>query len=441
MRDQTARDTIFALSSGTLPSGVAIVRLSGPATGRALEAVAGSLPPPREARLRAIRDLDGALLDRGIVLFFPAPESVTGEDCGELHVHGGRAVVSAMLQALASIEGLRAAEAGEFTRRAFVNGKMDLTDVEALSDLIAAETEAQRRFAVANADGRHRALYEGWRARLIQARALVEAELDFADESDVPGSVAERVWADMRALAEEIGAHAASYRVGEIAREGFRVVILGAPNAGKSSLLNALANRDVAIVTDEPGTTRDSLEVALDLDGVKVIVTDTAGIRDAPGRVEALGIERAMARAGEADLLLLLEDVSAPVAVSGPADVPAMRVGSKTDLCPSGCVDERLTMGISVKSGAGLDRLVGAIGDRARAALPAAGEVVPFRLRHVALLQDAIGHLEHAVLDGPALELRAEEMRLAGDAIGRIAGAVDAEELLDVIFSQFCIGK
>jgi len=240
MTDQMPRDTIFALSSGALPSGIAVVRLSGPATRTVIRKMAGTLPPPRQAQLRDIKSGEGNLLDRGLVLFFPGPASFTGEDCGELHLHGGRAVVTAVLEALGAFPGLRMAEAGEFTRRAFLNGKIDLPGAEALSDLIAAETEAQRRFALANTTEAHRKLYDKWRQQLIRARALIEAELDFADESDVPGSVADTVWPEVAALRDVITAHAATYRDAEIIRDGFQVVIIGAPNAGKSTLLNAL---------------------------------------------------------------------------------------------------------------------------------------------------------------------------------------------------------
>lgn len=326
------RETIFALSSGALPSGVAVVRLSGPGTCSALEALAGKLPEPRHATLRTLRDSRGAILDRSLVLFFPGPQSFTGEDCGELHLHGGRAVVQAVLETLSGYPDFRLAEAGEFTRRAFLNGKLDLTEAEALSDLISAETEAQRRFALANAESRHRALYDGWRKTLIHARAMIEAELDFSDEEDVPGSVAERVWEEIAELRSSLECHAAGYRTAEIIREGFRVVILGAPNAGKSSLLNMLARRDIAIVTEEPGTTRDVLEAVLDVGGVKVIVTDTAGIRENPGRVEALGIDRAIDRAREADIILLLEDCNAPVRVRLPEGIPHRRIATSSTL-------------------------------------------------------------------------------------------------------------
>lgn len=436
------RDTIYALSSGALPAGVAVVRMSGPGTRAALEVLAGEVPAPRRARLSAFRDRNGALLDRGLCLFFPGPASFTGEDCGELHVHGGRAVVAAMMEALGGLPDFRHAESGEFTRRAFVNGKMALTGAEALADLIDAETDAQRRFALANAEAGHGELYEAWRKRLIEARALIEAELDFADEEDVPDSAADSVWMDVAALKGELEAHAGAFKTAEIIREGYRVVILGAPNSGKSSLLNALARRDAAIVTDEPGTTRDVIEVALDIGGAKVIVTDTAGIRDNPGRVEAIGISRAMDHAERADLVVALEDLSAPVPVRVPDGRKVLRVGSKTDLICADRAGGRCDCAISVETGEGLAGLLEVLGREAAAAVEGRAETLPFRVRHVTLLEEAAGHLRTVLgMDGAPLELRAEELRLAANALGCITGSADAEDLLDAIFARFCIGK
>lgn len=440
------KDTIFALSSGRLPSGVAVVRMSGALTRRALEAMIGQVPENRRAAYRTIRSGSAEVIDRGLVLFFEGPHSFTGEDCAELQLHGGKAVVAAILRTLGEHDGFRHAEPGEFTRRAFLNGRLDLVEAEALADLISAETEAQRRFATANAGGVQSTLYAQWRQRIIRARALIEAELDFSDESDVPGSVSDVVWADMASLCEEIVTHLAGYHSAEIIRDGYQVVILGAPNAGKSSLLNALARRDVAIVTDEPGTTRDLVEVALDLAGMKVVVVDTAGIRDAAGRVEAIGIERALARARNADLILELTALDVPTAIAAPGgEAPRLRVGTKSDLVEE--ADRARLCGshdfvISTKSGVGLDGLLGAIETRALAAAELSGDVLPSRLRHVALLQRCAESLGRAVRgELLALELRAEELRDAGFSLGKISGAVDVEDLLDTIFSEFCIGK
>jgi tRNA modification GTPase len=377
------------------------------------------------------------------VLFFSGPASFTGEDSAELHAHGGKAVVAALLDALCAIDGVRLAEAGEFTRRAFLNGKVDLLEAEALADLVSAETEAQRRFAVLNSHGEHKELYAGWRRRLIHARAMIEAEMDFSDEADVPGSVADQIWADIGRMSGEIRGHIAGFRRAEIIRDGFDVVILGAPNAGKSSLLNALAKRDAAIVTDEPGTTRDLIEVSLDLDGRKVRVTDTAGLREGGGTVETIGIEKAIARGRAADLVLLLEDMANPSpVVELPEGLTVLRVGTKYDLLPSASEFSGYDLSISAATGYGLDKLLQEISDRAEAALGQSVDLIPWRGRHVALLSEALKFLESArSAEQAGYELRAEDLRLASERIGRISGAVDVEDLLDVVFSQFCIGK
>lgn len=441
MRQQSLfRGTIFALSSGGLPSGVAVIRLSGPHVREALARLAGGTPPPRVASLRRIVDGAGEPLDRGLVLFFEDPASFTGEDCAELHLHGGKAVVGAALAALAALPGLRPAEAGEFTRRAFLNGRIDLTGAEAMADLVAAETEAQRRLALDNAEGGQRQLYDGWRSRLLHARAMIEAELDFADEADVPGFVSDRVWKDMAGLSREMAAHLDGYRAAEIVRDGFRVVLIGAPNAGKSSLLNALARRDVAIVTEVPGTTRDLIEVSLDLDGVKVVVTDTAGIRQTIDSVERIGVERAIGAAGRADLVLELVEPSGEAVRLPDVDrqAPVLRVATKCDLAGPARPEDFV---ISSRTGEGLPSLITEISRMAREAASATGGVVPSRIRHVELLRLCRTHIDRAEAVDTPLELRAEELRLAADALGRITGAIDVEDLLDVIFSEFCIGK
>ncbi|RWA58552.1 tRNA uridine-5-carboxymethylaminomethyl(34) synthesis GTPase MnmE [Mesorhizobium sp.] len=434
----TAKDSIVALSSGRLPAGIAVIRISGPQTRFVVETIAGPIKD-RVTMLRRIKAADASVIDHGLVLFFPGPGSFTGEDVAEFQVHGSRAVAAKMLETITGFEGVRHAEPGEFTRRAFLNGRLDLVETEALADLVNAETEAQRRFAVRNAEGAQSELYSTWRRRLIHARAMIEAEIDFADEEDVPGSVSEAVWSDVARMIDEIGDHIRGFKTAEIIRDGFEVVILGAPNAGKSSLFNALARREAAIVTDEPGTTRDLLEVMLDLNGMMVRVVDTAGLRDTAGKVEAIGIERARARAREANLVLLLEDIANPMAVgAAPADVPLLKIGTKVDLgaAPLHAYD----LVISSTTGTGLSDLLDEIGRRAASAIGDTGDVLPSRLRHVELLAEAQDFLSAAVM-GLSQELRAEELRLAADRLGRIVGAVDVEDLLDVIFSQFCIGK
>ncbi|KAB2690055.1 MAG: tRNA uridine-5-carboxymethylaminomethyl(34) synthesis GTPase MnmE [Brucella sp.] len=435
------QDTIFALSSGRLPSGVAVVRISGLKVRFVLETIIGSIPAPRYAAYKLFRDRNGDSIDRGLILFFPGPNSFTGEDCAEFHLHGGKAVVEKLLSEMGELPGCRIAEAGEFTRRAFSNGKMDLTIAEGLADLIAAETEGQRRLALQVASGTQRELYTEWRQRLLRARAFIEAELDFADESDVPGSVSEQVWQSLALLKREIENHIASGKRASMLRDGLHVVIVGAPNAGKSSLLNFLAGREVAIISEEAGTTRDLLEVKLDLGGIPVYVTDTAGLRETDSSVEKIGIERARARMADADLVLLLEDMSDPIEVT-PDETSAIlwRIGTKADLKgePSGNWSYR----ISTKNGEGLDGLLNALQSFAEAQIGQIEDAVPTRQRHINLLRSTVAEIDRAISGtNLPLELRAENMRLASQHLGRITGDVDVEEILDVIFSQFCIGK
>ncbi|MEL4068954.1 tRNA uridine-5-carboxymethylaminomethyl(34) synthesis GTPase MnmE [Ochrobactrum sp. GPK 3] len=434
-------DTIFALSSGRLPSGVAVVRASGPKVRFIIETILGASIEPRYAAYKTFRSRNGDAIDRGLALFFPGPHSFTGEDCVEFHLHGGIAVVEKLLQELGEIVGCRIAEAGEFTRRAFTNGKMDLTIAEGLADLIAAETEGQRRLALQVASGAQRQLYTEWRQRLVRARAFIEAELDFADESDVPGSVSDQVWRSLKELQKEIEQHIASGKRAAMLRDGLHVVIAGAPNAGKSSLLNFLAGREVAIISDEAGTTRDLLEVKLDLNGIPIYVTDTAGLRETESAVEKIGIERARERASEADLILLLEDMNDPIDVAlNEADVEIWRIGTKADLTNN--QQAPWTFQISIKNGSGLEELLAALQSFAEERIGQINDAVPTRQRHINLLRSTLTEIETAAeRDDLPLELRAENMRRASQYLGRITGDVDVEEILDVIFSQFCIGK
>ncbi|MGD9812569.1 MAG: tRNA uridine-5-carboxymethylaminomethyl(34) synthesis GTPase MnmE [Sphingobium sp.] len=436
MADSIFQDTIYALSSGRLPAAIGVVRISGRHARQALQRLTGSVPEPRQARYAIVRNAAGEELDRALKLFFAGPNSETGEDIAELHLHGGKAVVTAVLSELAAMDGLRHAEAGEFTRRALLNGKIDLLGVEALGDLVSAETEAQRRFAQSNSGARQAELYSGWRERLVRDRALLEAELDFADEADVPGSVARQCWADVEQLVAAIGSHVEGYRRAEMIRDGYQVVIVGPPNAGKSSLLNALAKRDVAIVSDEAGTTRDLVEVALDLDGMKVVVTDTAGIREGAGKVESIGIERARARAAAADLVVAVRACDQQGDIGELGNIAVLEVTTKADLG----VGDAGALAVSVVTGEGIDRLLAEIAGRAVRASTTTGDVAPSRLRHVDLLWGVQRHLTLA-LNGTEAELRAEELRAASDLLGRLTGVIDVEDLLDVVFSQFCIGK
>ena len=377
----------------------------------------------------------------------PAPASFTGEDMFELHVHGSRAVVRALARHLESFEAVRAAEAGEFTRRAFLAGRIDLTEAEGLADLLAAETEAQRRQASDQADGGLRRVYLSWRERLVRIRALVEAEFDFADEEDVPGSVADSAWTDASRLRDEIAAHLADGHRGERLRHGFQVVLVGRPNAGKSSLLNALARREVAIVTAEAGTTRDLIEVHLDLGGWPVTVVDTAGLREATGIVEAEGIRRAIERMRAADLILWVTDGASEGGedeLRVASSVPIWQVNSKADLRSAPWIrfdGATKALAVSVVTGLGLGELVSAIGEAAAGALGGPG-LGPTRERHRVHLRRALGDLTRAVDSvGMDAELRAEDLRRAGDEIGRITGVIGVEDLLDVVFREFCIGK
>jgi tRNA modification GTPase len=433
-------ETIYALSSGGLPSGVAVIRISGPATSVILENLIGSLPGPRSATLRTIRDRNGLPIDSGLILFFPSPASFTGEDCAELQVHGGRAVVQRLLSRLGEFPATRMAVEGEFSRRAFENGKLDLVEVEGLADLIGAETEMQRRLAVEHSSGHLSSLYDSWAERLTRCRALIEAELDFADEDDVPGSVSDQVWAEVAVLKAAVETHLSDAAAGEIIRDGFKVVIAGAPNAGKSSLMNALAQRDLAIVTDVAGTTRDVLQVDLDIGGYLVKLYDTAGLRETDELVEREGIRRAENMVAQADLVLYLHDLSVGAAVSTPADPRVLTVGTKADLAPA---RNELDPSISAQTGAGLHELRSMIGRRIEKMVRPDSFSLPSRLRHKDSLAECLSAIERSLrMDGAVdLDLRAEELRIAANALGRITGRVDVENLLDVIFSEFCIGK
>jgi tRNA modification GTPase len=424
-----------------VPSGVAVIRISGTQVPEILDTFFHSMPPSRSAVLKPIRSRNGELIDNALVLYFPAPRSFTGEDCLELHLHGGRAVVSRMLSELGNFTGTRHAEAGEFTKRAFENGKIDLVEAEGLADLISAETEMQRKLAAEQARGGLSEIYEAWAGRLTHARAMIEAELDFADEDDVPGSVSDRVWSDMGTLITEIRDHLRSARAGEIIRDGLKIVILGKPNAGKSSLLNALARRDVAIVTNIPGTTRDVLTLDLDIDGYAVKIFDTAGVRESDDIVEQEGVRRARLAAEDADLILLLQDLSdEPGLVEAPPGKDVIRIGTKSDLRPTHA--HSVDVPISTISGSGVQELIERVAAYLRTKTSANSLAIPSRIRHVNTLEEALAALEAAVGSTNAgLDLRAEYLRLAARALGRITGSVDVESLLDVIFSSFCIGK
>jgi len=444
-------ETIYALSSGVGKAGIAVVRLSGSETRSCLIRLCGTLPEPRTATLAALRDPESEdLIDKGLVLFFPAPHSFSGEDMAELHVHGGRAVLDGLFGVLAAFDGCAAAEPGEFTRRAFENGKLDLTAAEGIADLVEAETEAQRRQALKQMGGALTALHEDWRARLIAAGAHVEATIDFSDE-DLPDDLAAGAAATLETLLQEITAHLDDDRRGERLRDGFAIAILGEPNAGKSSLLNQLARRDAAIVSEHAGTTRDVIEVHMDLHGYPALLADTAGVRDGRDTIEREGVRRSLERARDADFKLVVVDGSEWPELDEPVreliDERSLIVFNKSDLdCPPPPkqVSGRPVIPVSSLTGDGLGRLLTTLETEIRDRYAPGENPAITRARHrealvacAEALQRAIGGLRRAA----AVELVAEDIRLAARELGRISGRVDVEDLLDVVFRDFCIGK
>ena len=432
-------DTIFALASGAGRAAVAVVRLSGPLAKRVFTRLSGRDPKPRLAHYARFRDPgSGETLDRGLALFFPGPASATGEDCVELHLHGGPAVVGGVLAALSREPGLRSAEPGEFARRAFLNGKLDLSQIEALADLIEARTAFQRRQALRLAGGALRREIESWRGVIVDALARVESDLDFSDEAEVSSVSAGQLEGLLAPTLAQIDRALASAPASERLREGFLVAILGPPNAGKSTLLNALARREAAIVSEEPGTTRDLIEVDLDLDGLPITLVDTAGLRESESAVERIGVARARARAGEADLILWLSEGGAESPPEfGAEAAEVLRVATKADVvAPAPGV-----LAISAREAAGVAALCAEIGRRAGSSLGDGGSALIAHARQRSELEAARARLRAALQKDKAAELVAEDLRLAVRALERIAGAVDVEELLDLIFSRFCIGK
>ncbi len=488
----TDRPTIFALSSGRPPAAVAVMRISGPRAGEALKSLTGKIPEPRKAVFARVRDPQtNEPIDEALALWFPAPHSETGEDVAELQLHGGQAVIAGTLAALGKCEGLRPAEAGEFTRRAFENGKLDLTQVEGLADLVMAETEGQRRQALRQMQGTLRARAEGWRDKLTRALALIEARIDFSDEADVPADLVAPALALARELAGEIEAMLTDGHRGERLREGLVVAIAGPPNAGKSTLLNRIARREAAIVSPHAGTTRDVIEVHLDLAGWPVTLLDTAGIRESDDPVEREGMRRARERAAAADLVLWVVDASCAV-IPGesegprsdsmtPAQQPAWLIRNKIDLIRgvlrtehaaesfgrseqqlrsnealTNMVNKRLARSneleltnnqriftLSAATGEGFETLLTAVTRYAEGFLAGVEPALVTRERHRRALEDALAALQRArkrELAGQE-ELVAEELRIAARALGRLTGHLDVEDILDVIFRDFCIGK
>lgn len=437
--------TIFAPMTAAGRGAITALRISGPATADAIETLCGRLPVPRAASLRRLRDNAGEVLDEALVLWFPAPHSYTGEDVAELHLHGGRAVLDGVAEALLAL-GLRLAEPGEFSRRAFLNGRMDLLQAEAIGDLVNAETAGQRRQALRQMEGALGRVYEGWSDRLAGVLAHQEALIDFPDE-DLPAAVERTLIDTIGSLSTDIADHLADGRRGEKLRDGLVFVIQGPPNAGKSTLLNALAGREVAIVSPQPGTTRDTLEVQMVLGDAPVTLIDTAGLRETADPVEAEGVRRARARAAQADLVLVLhgpdtpEDTASPsapmVGTTKETAPPRLVIATKADLGPA---TTGADLAVSARTGIGMAALVAHLSDVARAATAQAGPPALTRQRHRALLGVAREHLASAMAV-PEPELRAEELRLALAALGGITGTIGVDALLDRIFGDFCIGK
>jgi len=434
--------TIFALASAAGRAGIAVIRVSGDSTKAALAQLGCNPPPPRKAvRARFTDARSGALLDDGLLLWFPAPHSFTGEDVAELHVHGGRAVVDSILDVLNAVPDLRPAEPGEFTRRAFANDKMDLTQAEALADLVDAETRAQQAQALRQMGGALKELYDDWRHRLVQSLAHLEAVIDFPDE-DLPPQVADKVWGEVGDLQKAIAKHLDDGGRGERIREGLAVAIIGPPNAGKSSLLNTLARREAAIVSSIPGTTRDVIEVHMNLGGYAVTLADTAGLREAGDVIEDEGIRRARRRAADADLKIVVFDgalyPARDAATAALTDADTLVVVNKADLISA--PREKAAHFISVKTGEGLDDFLKALQERIRAKADTGAAMPLTRARHRKALEDCAESLARA--RGANLpELAAEDLRLAARALGRLTGRVDVEEILDVVFRDFCMGK
>ena len=442
-------DTIYAAATAAGRAAVAVVRVSGPAARAAVTALGGRVPRPRLAALRTLSS-DSGPIDQALVLWLPGPASYTGEDSAEFHVHGGPAVVSSLLEALGGL-GLRLAEPGEFTRRAFENGKLDLAQAEGVADLIEAETEAQRRQALAQVEGALGRAHQRWRGDLIEALANFEAAVDFPDE-EVPAEVADRARPHLQRLIGELHLALADVDRGEAIREGFRIALVGAPNAGKSTLLNALAGREAAIVTATPGTTRDVIEVPMRLGGYKVLLADTAGLRDTHDEIEAEGVRRARAWAASADLRIWVVDGASSAIDPPPEELTAgdLCVINKSDLNPGDDTGRAVVESralelelhrISARESSHVGVILAALTDQVVARLSGDEPPTATRLRHKDLLAEALARLEHALAVDASPELAAEDVRLAGRALDRITGRIDPEDVLDRVFATFCIGK
>jgi tRNA modification GTPase len=431
-------DTIAALASGRPPAALAVIRLSGPAALAAVQALAGRIPPPRRLSLCQLHAGD-SLLDEALVAIFPGPTSASGEDLAEFHLHGGPAVISGVLTALTTLPGIRLAEPGEYTRRAFANGRMDLAQVEGLADLVAAETASQRDQALALAGGALGRLADQWRERCLMVLAEAEAGLDFAeDEADVAERLDEAARHQLLALADELAALIADSSRAMRIRDGLTIAVTGPPNVGKSSLVNALSMRDAAIVTPIAGTTRDAIEVPIDLGGIAAVLIDTAGLRDTTDPIEAEGIARARARAAAADLVISVASADSPHWPSAPESPPHLRLLNKSDLAQPELPPDALT--VSAATGAGMGQFRDWLSTWAHTTTRPGEPALLAHARHRAAFADAESALRDAA-DAPEPVLRAESLRAAAHAFGRIAGRIGVDDVLDRIFSRFCIGK
>ena len=431
-------DTIFAIASGAGRAAIAVLRISGPASGTILDRICRRRPRPRLAALRTLRDRFDFVIDKSLVLWLPGPRSFTGEDSAELHLHGGRAVLRDVTAVLVEL-GLRPAEPGEFARRAFLNGRLDLVEAEAIADLVDAETTAQRRQALRQMDGELGTLLSGWATTLTRLLAQQEALIDFPDE-DLPPEVEAALEQAIDQLLGELRAQLDDAHRGEKLRDGLVFAIVGAPNVGKSTLINALAQRDIAIVSPLPGTTRDVLETRIDLGGVPVTLLDTAGLREASDEIEAEGVRRARVRAATADAVIVLETATEPTPVDLAPHERTIRVTTKADLLPTHAINTPDMLRISARTGEGMKALLSHLTAQATALTHAAGPPPLTRARHRAALHEATSRLAAARI-AIYPELRAEDLRLALRAIGRITGWVGVEDILDSVFHQFCIGK
>lgn len=436
-------DTVFAVSSGSPPAGIAVVRVSGPGVPEAIEALCGGLTTPRLATLRVIGvGSPESEIDRGLVMFFPGPHSFTGEDVVEFHIHGGRATVAKLLRVLGEFAGFRPAEQGEFTRRAFNNGRLDLTQAEGIADLVAADTEDQRQLALQQSQGSIRTQYESWAELLLRARGLLEAEIDFAEEESLGGVWAKEGRVAAAAVLNEMEKSIAGHDNARSIRGGLEVLLLGPVNAGKSTMLNALAGRDIAIVSPEPGTTRDLIEVPVDLGGHKVTFIDSAGIRHAQGSAEYEGIRRARSRAPLADLVLWLND-GAPDELPDDFETPVWSVATKTDRVGDPTTirfRKDADFRLSAMTGDGIPVLLSALEDWASHRTRGLGPALLSRERHRVAIVEAADAVR-AALDNREPDLAAEHLRHAGSALGRLSGRVEADDVLDIVFREFCIGK